>query len=111
LIIEQIVFWTSFSYVCIDPVASKQKQTSINPKAGRGKLSFELFRKTVAVEGKINLFMHFSLTVVVPIDDDIAGLTSKDLLVFILAGIFLRGLFALDFIVELFGLLTIFLPS
>lgn len=55
--------------------------------------------------------MHFSLTVVVPIDDDIAGLTSKDLLVFILAGIFLRGLFALDFIVELFGLLTIFLPS
>ncbi len=45
--IERIVDWAWASSLPIEPVASIQKQTSINPNAGIGKWSFDLVLKIV----------------------------------------------------------------
>lgn len=45
--IDSMVDWAWANYPLIDPVASIQKQTSMNPKAGRGKWSFDFVLKIV----------------------------------------------------------------
>lgn len=44
---ESIVDWACASSLDIEPVASMQKHTSIKPKAGIGKWSFDLVLNTV----------------------------------------------------------------
>lgn len=44
---ERIVDWAWASSLVIDPVASMQKHTSIKPKAGIGKWSFDFVLNTV----------------------------------------------------------------
>lgn len=47
VMIDLMVDWAWASSPLIDPVVSRQKQTSMNPKAGRGRWSFDLVLKIV----------------------------------------------------------------
>ena len=62
--IATIVDWTWANSLPIEPVESTQKQISMKPKAGRGRLSLDLVLKTVALLGFIDLSMLRALIMV-----------------------------------------------
>lgn len=71
-----IVDCTCASSLHMEPVASTQKQISMNPKAGRGKLSRELVLKIVTLEGFKARSMLFVRIIALPAEDGInAGAT------------------------------------
>ncbi len=60
----------------MEPVASTQKQTSMNPNAGSGR-SFDPVLKIVALEGFIDLSMLRALTILEPVEaGGTAGMTT-----------------------------------
>ena len=62
--IATIVDWTWANSLPIEPVESTQKQISMKPKAGRGRLSLDFVLKTVALLGFIDLSMLRALIMV-----------------------------------------------